>query len=143
MLSNPDWLSGHEGSGFCLTATHLVVEAKVVNELEHQIKRLVEFFKMPTHENIIFIFEIDIKYNGADKILSNNKIKSIQQFVTEFDRILNSGYSWINLNYAGAIDQTAVVIVELPKSTSNVPRHRVSINLSGPLRTGQIFISPN
>jgi len=57
---------------------------------------------------------------------------SVMEYEDKFSDLLSSGYSWINLNFGGIHNDTAIVFVEYPKHSSGCPKDKVTVNLSGP-----------
>lgn len=59
-------------------------------------------------------------------------LKTVSEYEQRFEELLDSGYSWINLNGAGILEGSLVVVVEFPRESVGAPRDKVSVNLSCP-----------
>lgn len=92
----------------------------------------------PDWEKMVFVENRDIKYEPSSEIwggyivVSQNSLKSIDEYRERFWALLGQGYSWINLNAAGIFHENLLVIVEVPNQKHTTPRNKVSVNLSGP-----------
>jgi hypothetical protein len=54
------------------------------------------------------------------------------QYAERYNKILESGFAWVNLSYVGDLDGRPVVTVELPLESRG--SSRTSVNYSGPPR---------
>ena len=54
-----------------------------------------------------------------------------EHYSERFNQLLERGYSWLNMNAAGILGDALIVVVELPRDTSNVSG-KTSVNFSGP-----------
>ncbi len=64
--------------------------------------------------------------------LSKAVFFSMEEFETEFNQLILKGYSWINFNVLGKLDNALIISVELPASICFLPPESTPINLSGP-----------
>ncbi|XCN71635.1 MAG: hypothetical protein Q3M24_15140 [Candidatus Electrothrix aestuarii] len=64
--------------------------------------------------------------------ISRNSLMSIEQYEERFSELLAKGYHWLNLNFAGVYQDSAILFIECPANSANIPKEKVSVNLSGP-----------
>ena len=112
-----------------------------MSELRKHFERLMEFakqnnFRQPFSQ-VYFAEEKSIRRffdsESADEI-SQQDIFTFEGYENRFSEILNQGHSWINLNFAGRLDDNLLLIVELPNYKNSVPFEWVSVNLSLPTK---------
>ena len=65
--------------------------------------------------------------------ISRATIYEFETYERTFNELLNQGHTWINLHFAGIINNDLFIIVELPNYKNNTPRESVSVNLSLPV----------
>ena len=70
--------------------------------------------------------------HGAPSLIPRGSLVPAADYADRFDAHLGAGHSWINMSAAGILDDALLVIIELPGYENNVPREKVSVNLSGP-----------
>ena len=68
---------------------------------------------------------------GLQKIMRTS-IFTFDGYEPRFNEILGYGHSWINLHLAGIIENSLLVVIEMPQGKNNVPREFVSIKYSLP-----------
>lgn len=61
--------------------------------------------------------------------ISRENIFTFEDYENRFNEILNQGYSWINLNFAGMLDDNLLVMAEFPSSKNNVEFTAVNLSL--------------
>jgi len=107
-----------------------------VSELKKHFERLMEFakqsnFRQPFSQ-VYFVEDKAIQrffdYESADEI-SRENIFTFETYENRFNEIPNQGYSWINLNFAGMLDDNLLVIVEFPSSENNAEFTAVNLSL--------------
>lgn len=68
---------------------------------------------------------------GLQKI-PRKSIFTFEDYKTRFNELLGAGHAWINLHLAGIIENSLLVIIEMPQGRNYVPREFVSIKFSLP-----------
>jgi hypothetical protein len=105
-----------------------------MNDLEKHLKQLAEFMKewdAPTWSLVLFI-EDDSIAHGIPSYIPSEALISMEDYAPRFDAHLDAGHSWINVQAAGILGDTLLVLIQLPRHKNNVPRDKVSVNFSGP-----------
>jgi hypothetical protein len=105
-----------------------------MTELEIHLNQLMMLMKecgSPSLESCIFFVEDTSIIHGMPSLIPRSSIISMADYEARFDSHPNAGHSWINMNAAGILDGTLLVIIELPTHQNNVPKGRVSVNFSG------------
>jgi hypothetical protein len=106
-----------------------------MNDLQQHLDRLISFIRQsaqPLSWTRVLIVEDTAATHGESLSIPRSSLTTPEAFADQFELHLNAGHSWINMNAAGVIDDTLLVMIELPQYTNTVPRERVSVNLSGP-----------
>jgi hypothetical protein len=107
----------------------------MMSELQRHLERLTSWLnsrQQPLSWSCILIAEdADIKH-GTISSLSRSALATPDEYSARFEEHLNAGHSWINMNAASVIEDTLLVVIELPSYSNTVPREKVSVNLSGP-----------
>ncbi len=86
----------------------------------------------PSWSRVLFVEDKDIKREGVHCSIARSSLWTRNDYEARFDELLNDGYGWINMNFAGILDGSFLVIIELPHYKNSVPREKVSVNFSGP-----------
>ena len=87
---------------------------------------------------ILIAEDADVEH-GEVTFIPRSTLATPEEYAARFDAHLDAGYSWINMNAAGIIDETLLVIIELPDYSNTTPRGKASVNLSGPnMKDGEI-----
>jgi hypothetical protein len=109
------------------------------NTLAEDINELMEWlgkdYPIPDHKECkVFINKCNmIKENGKYYVtIDPDDIKEIELFEDQYQELKKRGYSWINLNCAGILDNNLLFSIELPRDTKGVPYGFTPINKSGP-----------
>jgi hypothetical protein len=66
--------------------------------------------------------------------ISRRFIFDFDSYETRFDELLNEGYSWINMNLAGILEDSLFIIIEPPNYKNNIPIEFVAVNFSLPAK---------
>ena len=105
-----------------------------MNELEKHLKRL-ESYIHGLDDSVswsrILIVEYENIAHGKPSLIQRPALFTPEKYEARFDEHLAKGYSWINLNAAGVLDDTLLLVVELPSYFSGAPKDKVAVNLSG------------
>jgi hypothetical protein len=114
-------------------------------EIKKNIKIISTSYKIPSYEEI-YVFrsnDISITKNYV-YIIESDKIFQLDEFQNEYIKILNSGYSWINIAIYGIRKAILYVCIETPKEPTGVPQEFVRINYcSPPLKPDEKSLSWN
>ncbi len=107
-----------------------------MHDLQKHLDRLISFFpgwsEQPLSWScVLFAEAMNIKFGKVIQI-PRSALATPEQYAAQFDKHLNAGHGWINMNAAGILDETLLVIIELPSYVNTVPRDKVSVNFSGP-----------
>ena len=105
-----------------------------MNELERHLKRL-ESFTLGLDDSVFWSRVLIVEYenitHGKPSLIQRSALSTSKEYAARFDEHLAKGYSWINLNAAGILGDTLLVVVELPSYVSGIPKDKVAVNLSG------------
>lgn len=110
-----------------------------MSELKKYFERLMDFarqsnFNQPFSQ-VYFVEDKAIQHsfdsNKSSEIFREN-IFTFENYENRLNQILNQGHSWVNFNFAGMLDDSLLIIIELPNYKNNVPFESVSVNLSLP-----------
>jgi hypothetical protein len=107
----------------------------MMNDLQQHLDRLFSFVRQSTQPlswTRVLIVEDTAITHGEFLFIPRSALTTVEAYTTQFEAHLNAGHSWINMNAAGVVGDTLLVIIELPQYTNTVPKERVSVNLSGP-----------
>lgn len=63
--------------------------------------------------------------------ISHSVLCMSEDYAPHFDALLQRGYSWLNMNAAGIVNETLIVIIELPNYVTEIVG-KTSVNYSGP-----------
>lgn len=106
----------------------------MMNELERHLNRL-ESFILKLDDSVswsrVLIVEYENIAHGKPSLIQRFALSTSQEYAPRFDEHLAKGYSWINLNAAGVLGDTLLVVIELPSYVSGAPKDKVAVNLSG------------
>jgi len=92
-----------------------------VSELKKYFERLMELAKQSNfRQSFSQVYFVEDK--AIQRFLDSNKPNQINE-------ILNQRYSWINLNFAGMLDDNLLVMTEFPSSENNVEFTAVNLSL--------------
>lgn len=108
-----------------------------MSDLELHIQRLTGWARTlngcPECWSAIQIVEDPLfSYRGETWKIPESALMSVKEYEDRFGELLLSGYSWVNLNFAGIFKNNAIVFVEYPRQSSGCSKAKVSVNLSGP-----------
>lgn len=67
-------------------------------------------------------------FESADEILRQD-IFTFEDYENRFNEILYQGYSWVNLNFAGILDDALLIVIELPNRETNIEVTAVNLSL--------------
>ena len=106
-----------------------------MNDLERHLNQLVAFMEQrgapSSWSRVLFVEDTSIAH-GMPSLIPHSSLIPLADYMGRFDAHLDAGHSWINMSAAGILDDSLLVIIELPSYKNNVPRDGVSVNLSGP-----------
>jgi len=63
--------------------------------------------------------------------ISRADIFAFDTYEARFNEILGQGYSWVNLNFAGMLENDLLIIVELPSNRKETEITAVNLSLPG------------
>ena len=105
-----------------------------MNELERHLNRL-ESFILEIDDSVswsrVFIVEYENIAHGKPSLIQRSALSTPKDYAPRFDEHFAQGYSWINMNAAGILVDTLLVVIELPSYGSGAPKDKVAVNLSG------------
>lgn len=105
-----------------------------MNDLEKHLNQLVSFIKewnaSLSWSRILFVEDAAI-IHGMPSFIPRKALLPLDDYAARFDSHLDAGHSWVNMNAAGILNDSLLVIIELPRDKNNVPRDKVSVNFSG------------
>jgi hypothetical protein len=108
-----------------------------MSDLDLHLARLMTFSQRWTKElswsRVLFVEEKDIEWKSGRSCIARSALWTHDDYRARFDEHLNAGHGWINMNAAGVLDGSFVVVIELPNYQNTAPRDRVSVNISGPI----------
>lgn len=111
-----------------------------MNKLKENFESLLAFAKEcnfhGTFITVGFVEEKDVQFvvkTGLTRI-PRNCIFNFEDFENRFEELFDYGHSWINLYLAGIIEDTLLILIEVPQYKNNVPREFVSVNFSLPIK---------
>jgi hypothetical protein len=110
-----------------------------MSELRKHFERLMAFakqsdFRKPFSQ-VYFVENRKINHSNNSEIadeISRRDIISFEDYEDRFNEILNQGHSWVNLSFAGTMDDALLIVVELPNYKNTVLFEWVSVNPSLP-----------
>jgi hypothetical protein len=106
-----------------------------MNDLEKHFNRLALFMKewnAPSSWSRVLFVEDESITHGIPSYIPREALVSMEDYAAKFDAHLDAGHSWINMQAAGILGDTLLVLIQLPRYKNNVPRDKVSVNFSGP-----------
>jgi len=105
-----------------------------MNGLEKHLNQIISFMKEwgppSSWSRVLFVEDTSIVH-GMPSFIPRSSLISLSDYAARFDSHLDAGHSWINMSAAGILDDSLLVIIELPGYKNNVPRDKVSVNFSG------------
>ena len=110
-----------------------------MNDLDLHLLRLTTFSQQLAKQTfswsrVLFVEEKDIERKSGRSRIQRSALWTRDDYQARFEGHLNAGHGWINMNAAGILDDSFLVVIELPNYQNTVPRDEVSVNLSGPTR---------
>jgi hypothetical protein len=72
-----------------------------------------------------------IRRQGRDCYIAQSSLFTPEDYAPRFDALLSQGYSWLNMNWAGIVGDTLIIVIELPVAISGIAG-KTSVNFSGP-----------
>ena len=110
-----------------------------MSDLKENFERLMDFAKQNNFRKpfskVYFVEDKSVQpASEADDVkeTSRQEIFSFENYENRFDEILKQGYSWINMNFAGMLDDDLLVVIELPNYENS--NELTSLNLSLPAK---------
>ena len=106
-----------------------------MSELQRHIDRLTSYVgssQQPLSWSRVLIAEDTDITHGKISFVPRSALATPDEYAPRFEKHLDAGHSWINMNAAGVIGDTLLVVIELPNYAKSVPRETVSVNLSRP-----------
>jgi hypothetical protein len=61
--------------------------------------------------------------------ISQQNVFSLANYETRFNEVLNQGHSWININFAGMLNDSLLIIIEVPNYENNAEFTEVNLSL--------------
>jgi len=61
-------------------------------------------------------------------------IFNFENYESRFEEILSQGYSWLNINFVGMIENSLFIFIETPNNESNILQKSASVNVSLPVK---------
>jgi hypothetical protein len=107
-----------------------------LEERLRQFQSLVESWGVPLSWSRVFIVEGTSISRGSPSLIRRAHLFTPEQYADKFDEHLSEGYSWINMNAAGILNDALLVIVELPIYKSGLAKDKVPVNYSGAAMAG-------
>jgi hypothetical protein len=106
-----------------------------MNKLEFRLDKLITFLNglatpAPAWSRIAIVDQAAIR-PGKIAEIPRAALSTPEDYASIFEDYLGRGYHWINLNTFGIMEDTLLIIVELPNYTSPIIG-KTSVNLSGP-----------
>ncbi len=108
-----------------------------MSELKKHFERLMEFaIQSNFHKPFSQVYFVEGKsiqgFYGSNKIceLFRQDIFTFETYESRFNELLNQGYSWINMHFAGILNNNLLIVIEIPNYENTIKF--TSINLSGP-----------
>jgi hypothetical protein len=111
-----------------------------IRSLDEHVAELLAFCEracgpLPSFEKLLFLDTADPRVRYAHGWeLEPEVLVTAATYAPHFNRLLVSGYSWINLSAYGLWRGDLIIGVEQPRQTAQVPPGRTSVNYSGPSR---------
>ncbi len=105
-----------------------------MDDLEIHINKLKTFilkYDASLSWSRVLIIEDEKMIHGNPSLIPRSALVTPEDYAMRFDEHLGKGYSWINMNAAGILGDTLLVVIELPNYVSGSSRDKVSINFSG------------
>lgn len=107
-----------------------------MSELRKQFERLMEFAKKSNFQqpfSQVYFAESNhvCRFSEKPDELSRKNLFIFEDYENQFAKILKQGHSWINLNFAGMLNDALLVLIELPNYENNVDITTVNLSLSG------------
>ena len=108
-----------------------------MTELENKLEKLIQWGcslnDFPRKWSEILVIEDPLfKFRAEEWEVPRTSLNSITDYSSRFNKLLNSGYSWINLNIGGLYQGKLIIFIEYPREPSGYPKGKTSINYSGP-----------
>lgn len=110
-----------------------------MSELKKHFERLIDFAKdsnfYKPFSQVYFVEERFVRrFLDSDKSdeISTQNMFSFENYEKRFSELLHQGHSWINMNFAGMVNNTLLVIIELPNYENNI--EYTAVNLSEPFK---------
>ena len=105
-----------------------------MSELKKHFERLMNFAKQSGFHKpfskayFVESKSIEIHPNGLNKI-PEPEIFSFERYEIRFEEIVNQGYSWININFAGVLNDFLLVVIEIPNYKNTIGFTEVNLSL--------------
>lgn len=107
-----------------------------MSELRSHFERLMEFarrrdFHKPFSQ-VVFVEERNIRpYSAPDQTyeISRSDMFDFPDYENRFTEIPKAGHSWINLNFAGVIDDILLIVVEFPNYENQCDSPTINLSL--------------
>jgi hypothetical protein len=106
-----------------------------MSDLDKHFERLLGFAKqwgIPSSWSRVLFVEDESIEHGMPSRIPRSSLVAMEEYAHKFEAHLNAGHEWINMRAAGILDDSLLVIIELPNYKNTVPRDYVSVNFSGP-----------
>ena len=105
-----------------------------MNDLEKHLNQLITFMKEwgapSSWSRVLFVEDTSIVH-GMPSLIPRNALILMSDYAARFGSHLDAGHSWINMSAAGILDDSLLIIIELPGYKNNVLRDKMSVNFSG------------
>jgi len=106
-----------------------------MSELKKHFERLMDFAKQNNfHKPFLQVYFVEDKNvrrlpEKPDK-LSRQNIFALKDYENRFNEILEQGHSWINLHFAGMVNDSLLILIELPNYKNNAAITTVNLSLA-------------
>ncbi len=107
-----------------------------MSKLKENFERLMNFaaqsgFHKPFSQVYLVEQKSILRFYDSDQIveISRQDIFTSEKYETRFDEILTQGHSWVNMNFAGILNNNLLVVIETPNYENNC--EFTSVNFSG------------
>jgi len=103
------------------------------NDITKGTEVLSVSIKIPSFKEIkVIIDDADpsLQTDDGKIILHNKRVYSIEEYSHDYHTNKKKGYSWINMKFAGILEDDLVIVISYPHKIANY--NFTSVNYSGP-----------
>jgi hypothetical protein len=106
--------------------------------LDEKLRQLFQFVcdgpgKPPSPQSVLIAELKPEEFVIGPPRVKQESLRTPEEYEARFQELLDAGFAWLNMNYAGAFRGQGLVLIEYPRSVAR-SKGRTSVNFSGPPR---------